>query len=374
MLTDVLRNIFRINLGVNRNERVLIFTDRPSPVEDLEKCEFERRSKLKCIAFLASEIGKNFAKEVVVHEYEATGSHGAEPPIDLWKIAFGNKAIAALSGRRVLNPILKKNAGDSDIKRAEEALNKFRGDAFDAVIALSNYSTSHTTFRDLLTRVCGARYASMPLFEISMLEGPMNIDWRTLGRVTKDIAGKLNQAETVEIVTANGSKISFSVKGRKANADTGILTKPGSFGNLPAGEAYIAPVEGTASGRLILEWAPMRMLEKPVVLAVKEGYVEDVSGDGEYAEQLRAKLSERMDNRNIAELGIGTNSGAKRPDNILESEKIMGTIHIALGDNSSFGGKVKTPFHQDFVFFKPTVILFDKNRRRRVLMSRGKFS
>ena len=59
---------------------------------------------------------------------------------------------------------------------------------------------------------------------------------------------------------------------------------------------------------------------------------------------------------------------------ILESEKISGTIHIAFGDNSSFGGKVSTPFHQDFVFFRPTVTLIDKDGNRKILMKDGKFS
>ena len=373
MITEVLRNIFRINLGVKKTERVLIFTDRPSPDEDVDISEIDRRSKLKCITFLASEIGKSFAKEVIIHEYPATGSHGAEPPLELWEMAFGKRAIEALRKSSVTDRILKKNADVADIKKAEEILSKFTKDAVNAVIALSNYSTSHTRFRDLLTRICRARYASMPLFEISMLEGPMNVDWKSLSRKTKEIAREVNKAEKIEITTANGSHISFSIKGRKAMSDTGILTEPGSFGNLPAGEVYLAPVEGTAKGRLVLEWAPARELKSPVTLVVKGGYVKDILGDEEYAELLKKKLSERKENGNIAELGIGTNNRAKRPDNILESEKILGTIHIALGDNSSFGGSVNTPFHQDFVFFKPTVTLIRKDGKRDVLMRKGKF-
>ena len=80
-------------------------------------------------------------------------------------------------------------------------------------------------------------------------------------------------------------------------------------------------MEGTANGRLVIEFAPTRQLKSPVALTVKDGFVEEVSGDEEYAGYLREKLSERMENANIAELGIGTNDMAKRPDNILESEK-----------------------------------------------------
>lgn len=373
MITSVLRNIFRINLGIKKTESCLIFTDRPAPEEKIDQPEADRRSRLKCIAFFASEIGKAFAKEVVVHEYNATGNHGAEPPEELWEMAFGRRAVAAMDKKGVLRPILHKKAGDEEIKGAEAIIRRFKADAVNAVIALSNFSTSHTRFRDFLTHICGARYASMPLFEISMLEGPMNVDWKQLSGMTREVAGRVNKAEGIEITSANGSKISFSIKGRKALADTGILTRPGSFGNLPAGEVYLAPVEGTANGRLILDWAPTRQLSSPVVLTVRGGYVENISGSEEYAGQLRKKLTERKENGNIAELGIGTNDRARRPDNILESEKILGTIHIALGDNSSFGGKVETPFHQDFVFFRPTVILIHKDKGRTFLMRKGKF-
>ncbi len=77
-------------------------------------------------------------------------------------------------------------------------------------------------------------------------------------------------------------------------------------------------------------------------------------------------------NRNIAELGIGTNDRASRPDNILEAEKILGTIHIAFGDNSSFGGKVSTPFHEDYVFYGPTVTAILEDGTRDILLDEGK--
>jgi leucyl aminopeptidase (aminopeptidase T) len=317
-------------------------------------------------------VGKGYARDVVFREFTATGSHGAEPPLELWDAAFGKRAVSGLEKKEILGPLLKKNARDSEIREAETVIQRFKKDSVNAVIALSNFSTSHTRFRDFLTRICAARYASMPLFEISMLEGPMNVDWRSLAKLTRAVAAEINKTERIVITTGNGSRISFAVKGRKALGETGILTKPGSFGNLPAGEVYLAPVEGTAQGKLVLEWAPTRELKSPIILTIKDGYVKDVSGSEIYTDYLRNRLSERKENGNIAELGIGTNNHAKRPDNILESEKIMGTIHIALGDNSSFGGQIMTPFHQDFVFFKPTVILVRKNESKTVLMNKGK--
>jgi len=373
LTTKTLRNIFSVNLSVKKSESVLVFTDIPSNKEVADDTDRRRRERLRDIAILIAETGKSFCKKILYHEYPATGSHGAEPPHELWIKAFGEKAVNGLKKQRLLAPLMRKSAGYSDMRKAEEIIALNKKYAVNAVIALSNYSTSHTRFRDFLTRVCKTRYASMPLFDAAMFEGAMNVNWKEIDRRTRGIAKIVNKAETVEIKTPNGTCISFSKKGRKAESDTGILTAPGAFGNLPAGEVYLAPLEGTAEGRLVIEWAPTRQLKSPVTLTVKNGYAEEVSGDEEYAGYLRRKLSERRENANIAELGIGTNNMAKKPDNIIESEKILGTIHIALGDNSSFGGSVSTPFHQDFVFFKPTVILIHKDGTKTALMKDGRF-
>ena len=53
--------------------------------------------------------------------------------------------------------------------------------------------------------------------------------------------------------------------------------------------------------------------------------------------------------RNLAELGVGTNPNARQPDNVLEAEKIKGTVHIAIGDNIHMGGGVEADLHEDFV-------------------------
>lgn len=373
MLTEAIRGIFRTNLGVKQGERVIVFTDRISAGETLDAAEEYRRERLRDIALLTAEAGKTFTRNIIFHEYPSVKGHGAEPPKALWQLAFGRKTVKELERSRLFNPLLSKELGDGDLKKVEIIAEKYSASAIDAVIALSNYSTSHSRFRDLLTRVCGSRYASMPLFDASMFEGAMNVDWKELAKRTMSIARLVSKAELIEIKTPNGTHITLSKKNRKALPDTGIITKPGAFGNLPAGEVYLAPVEGTANGELVLEWAPTRELKSPIKLTVRDGIVAGIDGSEPYRNTLQSKIDERRENANIAELGIGTNDKAKRPDNILEAEKILGTIHIALGDNSSFGGNVKTPFHQDFVFFKPTIILTHKDGTKNSLMKDGRF-
>lgn len=371
-MTGVLRNIFKVNLAVRKSERVLIFNDTVPSNIFLDEPDKERIAKLRSLTMLLAEIGKDLCKATVTSEYAATGSHGAEPPAELWESAFGQKTVATLRKEHLMQPLLEKTINDQDIRRVETIIRHYRKQAVDCVIALSNFSTSHTRFRDFLTRICKCRYASMPLFDVSMLEGAMNIDWKNLARRTRAIAKTVHSAESIRLKTPNGTKLTFSKRGRKAVSDTGLLTRPGSFSNLPAGEVYVAPVEGTAHGRLVLEWAPTKQLSSPVTLEIKDGFVQEISGDDLYADSLRQKLDERKENSNIAEFGIGTNEAAKRPDNILESEKILGTVHIALGDNSSFGGNVKTPFHQDFIFFRPTVTLIEQDGSKNYLLRDGK--
>jgi leucyl aminopeptidase (aminopeptidase T) len=358
-ITKTITNIYKINLNVKKNERVIIFTD------DVNK-------KIKDIARRIAKEGKEYTKKINYIEYEATGSHGVEPPELLWIKAFGKNTVKEFKVRGLLKPLLNKKASKNQLRDTKEIIRKFKEEAVNVVIALSYYSTTHTQFRQLLTKICRARYASMPLFEEEMLNGAMKVNWKEMAKRTKKIAERMNKAESIEIKTSKGTYLSFSKKGRKAKADTGILTKKGTCSNLPAGEAFLAPLEGTANGKLILEWAPTRKLKSPITLRVKDGMVVEVAGNEEYVDFLKKKFSERVENANIAELGIGTNDRASRPDNILESEKILGTIHIALGDNSSFGGKISTPFHQDFVFFKPTVVLIHKDGKRDILLKDGR--
>jgi len=360
-ISEAIDNIFKINLGVKKTERVIVFTDGYN-------------NKLKKITRRIAEAGKKFTENIKYIEYRPTGCHGVEPPEEVWAEAFGDNVYNELKRKNIFKPLLAKKTTEEQNREIEKIIRTHKKEAVHAVVALSYYSTSHTRFRSCLNRICGTRYASMPLFDETMLEGAMRVDYKRMLKRTKRIAGIVNESERIEIQTPNGTSIAFSKKNREAKADTGIITGPGTFSNLPAGEVFLAPLEGTANGKLVLEWAPTRKLKSPIILHIKNGLVAKVEGQEKYVEYLKEKLSGKKENANIAELGIGTNDRASRPDNILESEKIFGTIHIALGDNSSFGGKVSTPFHQDFVFFKPTVILISKNGSKKILLKNGKLA
>lgn len=358
---EVLKRIFTVNLGVRKDETVLVFTDIVG-----EQAEGGEDAPLRRIAKETAKAGEEFCT-TVYEEFPAGMGHGKEPPEGLWRTAFGEAAVKELKERSLLDKIISKHASSEENHEAELIIKKL-GACPDGIVALSNYSTSHTRFRDFLTRCMGSRYASMPLFDEPMLAGAMSADWKKVETRTNHLIERMSGGDMAYVTSHNGTSISFSMKGRDVLPDTGILTKSGSFGNLPAGEAFLAPVEGTAEGTLILEYAPTGKLGHPLELKVTKGRVVEVLGAGGFADNLRRRIADNPLVGNIAELGIGTNDKASRPDNILETEKILGTVHIALGDNSSFGGKVSVPFHEDFIFFQPTLEVFKDGEKREIIV------
>lgn len=157
----------------------------------------------------------------------------------------------------------------------------------------------------------------------------------------------------------------MSLVGREGLSDTGILRQRGSFGNLPAGEAYIAPVEGTGEGIVVAEkgWFAG---EEEMVLTFRDGLVIEAQGGGKFGEEFRKTLGLDKGHtgevyyarRNLAELGIGTNPNARfSMERRLEAEKIKGTGHIAIGDNAHIGGVVSADLHWDFIIPKVTILL-----------------
>jgi leucyl aminopeptidase (aminopeptidase T) len=130
-------------------------------------------------------------------------------------------------------------------------------------------------------------------------------------------------------------------------SDDGDLSAPGAFGNLPCGEGFIAPLDG--DGTIVAaSLAALGLSETPATLTMRGGQlVEARDGLGpEYIARLRAHGDKGT---NLAELGVGTNDRATLTGNVLEDEKILGTIHIAFGASAGIGGAVSVPIHLDVV-------------------------
>jgi len=371
-LEDAFKSLFEVNMGVKKGERIVVFSDTVRPGEAVGSSELERRLRLHQAARDAADFAWRVFGNTTFVDFPATEASGVEPPESLWRAAFGGEVVDNLAGEGILAPILSKKPTPEQEARAREIILAAKDAAARVVIAMSNNSTSHTRFRSLLN-LSGTRFASLPHFDPEMFFTSMRVDWQALSKRTWALAERINRAVEILLETTNGTRMRFAKEGRAVAGDDGLLTAPGSFGNLPAGEVYLAPLEGASEGVMVLEYAPMRKLASPLELVVEKGMVIEIRGDEPYRRELEEKLGRSALNRNIAELGIGTNDRATRPDNILEAEKIMGTVHIALGDNSGFGGAVSTPFHEDYIFYGPTLTAIGGDGSRDILIEKGLF-
>jgi leucyl aminopeptidase (aminopeptidase T) len=227
--------------------------------------------------------------------------------------------------------------------------------AADVVLAPTIQSLSHTAARKAASEA-GVRIATLPGVTEEMLARLMNGDLVEMRRRGWAIVNVMNRGSQVRISDANGTDLSFSIEGREGIVDAGELSGKGAFGNLPCGEGFIAPVEGTAEGTLVVDGsiAAIGLVESPVQLTIEGGHLVGATGN-EGAQLLELLTPHGPDGTNVAELGIGTNEEAILTGNILEDEKIFGTAHVAFGASAGIGGTVQVPVHLDVVVKEPTV-------------------
>jgi leucyl aminopeptidase (aminopeptidase T) len=216
----------------------------------------------------------------------------------------------------------------------------------DVFIAPTSKSLSHTRARKAASDG-GARGATLPGVTADMLARLMAVDLETLQRRSRALAELLTANDEAHFTCPRGSDMRFDLSGRQGLPDDGDLTAPGAFGNLPCGEGFIAPLGG--EGRFYAA-SLLPTAEGEGMFTVQDGRVTDADERVLGALRGAGELG-----TNLAELGIGTNEAATVTGNILEDEKILGSVHIAFGASAGIGGTVSVPVHLDFVVLEPTL-------------------
>jgi leucyl aminopeptidase (aminopeptidase T) len=289
-------------LGIKPHETLLVVTDPASAA----------------LAHVLAAAARPLAREVLVLEYAERELNGQEPPPPV------SAAMAAV----------------------------------DAVLAVTAKSVTHTAARRAAT-AAGARVATMPGITEACLVRTMNADYRAIAERTMRVTELLTRARRAHLTTAAGTDLELPISDIAAIASTGLIRERGQWGNLPSGEAYLRPEEGKTEGVVVVDGAlaGIGTVGEPVRITVRAGLAADVSG-GKEAAAFAAMLEKAgAAARNVAELGVGTNDRAVLTGKILEDEKILGTVHVAFGNNASMGGSIDVPFHVDGIILKPTLTL-----------------
>jgi leucyl aminopeptidase (aminopeptidase T) len=288
-------------LGVGEDDRVLVLCNDP---------------QLAIAEALADSAGPR-AASVRVLAFDGGSRHGEEPP--------------------------------ADVRSAMEAAT--------VIFAPTTFSLSHTQARQEATRR-GTRMATMPGITEEVFRRALDVDYGELKRAGEWLAAQLSAASSCRVTSPGGTDLTIELSGRSGISDDGDLSAVGAFGNLPAGEAFIAPLETSGEGRIVFDGAlgGYGVLEEPVPVVLSEGRLVDTRGA--VGEWLAATLDAGGEHgRSLAELGIGTNPAARMTGNILEDEKALGTIHLAFGTSAGIGGVNRSSVHIDGLVLRPTVEL-----------------
>ena len=187
----------------------------------------------------------------------------------------------------------------------------------------------------------------------------------------------LDEAVKVEISSPAGTRLSLSVKGREFFTDTRFDWKTRTWMNLPTGEVLIAPVENSLEGRLICDMAigGIGPIKTPVEITAKKGRVEGVkSKDKDVLKKVKDTLATDEWSDIVGEFAFGINPKARFTEEFLETEKLLGTIHIAFGENTDMpGGKNLSKNHMDLLISKPTVKIIKDDGTTVVVLENGRF-
>jgi leucyl aminopeptidase (aminopeptidase T) len=264
----------------------------------------------------------------------------------------------------------------------KEIFTKQRTDIF---VNLLRGNREETPFRIKLTELetedPKARLAHCPGITLDMLtHGALGLtvkDHRKMQDFANNLIQRLGQATRVEITNSAGTNISMSVEGRPFFTDTVIDWKRMSWMNMPTGEVTVAPVENSLDGELICDMAigGIGPIKAAVGITTKDGKAEKTdSQDHGLLRRVEESLSTDSRARIVGEFAFGINPKARFVEEFLEAEKILGTIHVAFGNNSDMpGGKNPSGNHMDFLVSKPTVKIINKDNSSFDVLVNGTF-
>ena len=245
-----------------------------------------------------------------------------------------------------------------------------------------------------------------PGITVDMMNRTACIDYKELKNRCESLNKIFTGATSVHVTASGGTDLIVPVAGRKLMFDDGDFSKPGSGGNIPAGEVFISPNVGTAEmlpeqqiqgceGVIVYDGSMTfsdgdSILETPITCKVEKGFVTDISGGAE-AKRLLKTITEaelrslvlekekklpqgagavyKKNARNIGELGIGLNPAARITGNMLEDEKAFHTCHFAIGEN--YDNDAPSLIHLDGVVRDPTIIVRYADGTEKTILENG---
>ena len=302
VMLESARKVFREALGVRKNETILLIYDKPT------------ENVGKAFIHAAAMLDLTLTPRMI----EVTAGNGSDP--DPETIAMMQK--------------------------------------HNIVIAATAFSLTHCAAMTAARENFGIRGCTLPgitddLFARSMQASPKSL--QADGLRWKE---RLASVRKIRIVTAKGTDLSFGIGKCPILVDDARFESAGVVGNIPAGEVFMVPDDGTAEGRLAVDASiasmPWKEGDPDCIIDIRGGAaVSFESGRGKQLEKTLAQAGKQA--FIVAEFGIGTNPFLQISGNLLEDEKVKGTVHIAFGNSASMGGSNQVPVHIDCMIRNPDI-------------------
>lgn len=232
----------------------------------------------------------------------------------------------------------------------------------DVVLAPTVVSISHTDARRTASANGHTRIATLPGITEEVFIRGLGSDYNQIADTCERVRKELEPGKVARVTTPSGTDLEIDID-NEAVASDGNISKPGAFSNLPDGESEVAP--RSADGIMVVDRCG-DIITEPTKIVFKDGYIIEIEQNesGLRFQNLLEDTAKQDGNNNcyfIAEFAIGTNPTAKVTGVILEDEKVLGTCHIAVGDNTSYpGGNNPSMLHLDVILFKPTISIDGK--------------
>jgi len=351
--------------------RLLVLVDVPdNTVPDSPDWQDRRRIAAEWFELLG-RIGPRLAlARVEMLYYQNAGSNNANFPklVYQWRGAAEKASLAALQAEGISADL------EATLKNT------------DIILVPAHFSA--TAPLKLRAEEYGFKAASMPGFNRAMMPA-LKLDFDKVHEQVMRIKQRLDEADAIEMhfIAQHGRPLSLfvDVNGMCGTASSGLLRERGSAGNLPSGEAFVVPYEGTldkpsrTSGKL-----PVQFGDDVIIYDIERNRAIRVSGESEYSGIERTKLRGEPAYGNIAEIGFGV---LRRFDihpvgEILLDEKLG--LHVAFGRSDHFGGavgpkdfrdarkivhidRVYIPEIQDKVLVREVIFVYSDGRREVII-------
>ena len=162
--------------------------------------------------------------------------------------------------------------------------------------------------------------------------------------IKRSLLSTLKASTNYKITTENGTELHFTSR------------KWIDLGN----EVLTAPIEESVDGVIAVDGALFfQKIDTTIDFHIRMGRIEKIearhkeySGLVSLYNQMTSNDFKTEKNKQLAEIGIGCNTGAIISNCFMESEMVYGTCHFCFGNNDCYGGKNKSVFHGASILIK----------------------